>query len=179
MKGFIYVLSNPSFSGLLKVGKTTGDAKIRARQLSDTGIPTPFVVELVYPVQDITVSEKDVFTALDSFRINKVKEFFEISVVSAKEIIERTLDTTGAVAPQSILNLSNLGPLAAAKRRKLKLTQPQLASATGVGKSTIDAFENGRLRELGFNKVACILQTLHMPLQLEHGRPTYDELRDE
>jgi hypothetical protein len=40
---FIYVLSNPSFPGLLKIGYTRKDIGIRVKDLSKaTGVPTPF-----------------------------------------------------------------------------------------------------------------------------------------
>ena len=46
MKGFVYVLSNASMPGLIKVGMTTKVPDGRAKELSsDTSTPTPFIVE--------------------------------------------------------------------------------------------------------------------------------------
>ena len=42
-EGYIYILSNPTFKELYKVGKTSRDPYERAEELSSaTGIPTPF-----------------------------------------------------------------------------------------------------------------------------------------
>jgi T5orf172 domain len=43
--GYVYILINTSFDGMIKVGRTTRDPQERARELSwATGIPTPFRV---------------------------------------------------------------------------------------------------------------------------------------
>ena len=43
--GYIYILINKSFDGLLKIGSTTLGAEERARQISaSTGVPMPFIV---------------------------------------------------------------------------------------------------------------------------------------
>ena len=45
MRGFIYVLSNPELSGLLKIGKTSKDRKNKSDDLYSTGLPAPFKLE--------------------------------------------------------------------------------------------------------------------------------------
>ncbi|QHQ18786.1 GIY-YIG nuclease family protein [Pectobacterium parmentieri] len=42
--GYVYILVNPSMPGLIKIGRTLRDSRLRARELSSTGIPTPFQV---------------------------------------------------------------------------------------------------------------------------------------
>ena len=46
MAGFVYIMSNPAFPQLLKIGKSgkdpTGD---RVKELNQTGVPEPFKVE--------------------------------------------------------------------------------------------------------------------------------------
>lgn len=55
-----------------------------------------------------------------------------------------------------MVDLASLGPLIAARRNARGLTVGALASAAGVGRSTLAALESGKLPELGFNKVARI-----------------------
>jgi hypothetical protein len=44
-KGYIYILINPYFKGLVKIGKTTRSSEERALELSKhSGIPAEFVV---------------------------------------------------------------------------------------------------------------------------------------
>ena len=44
--GSVYILSNPSMPGLVKIGMTEGDVNERIKQLSSgTGVAEPFVLE--------------------------------------------------------------------------------------------------------------------------------------
>lgn len=52
------------------------------------------------------------------------------------------------------MNLRTVGQLIARRRRELGLTLSQLAAAAGIGRSTLAALESGKLRELGFGRVA-------------------------
>ena len=47
MRGFIYVLSNPELSGLLKIGKTSKDPKNRLEELYSTGLPVLSKLEYI------------------------------------------------------------------------------------------------------------------------------------
>ena len=44
---YVYILSNESMPGLLKIGYTSCDPRKRAAELFTTGVPEPFRVELV------------------------------------------------------------------------------------------------------------------------------------
>ena len=44
MLGFIYIMSNPAHSGLLKIGQTSKDPLVRRKDLSSTGVPEEFVI---------------------------------------------------------------------------------------------------------------------------------------
>jgi transcriptional regulator with XRE-family HTH domain len=81
-----------------------------------------------------------------------------------------------------MLTLSSIGGKIAAKRRKLDLSQAELAQAASVSRATLDALENGRTGELGFSKITKILSALGMELKLQEtvsSRPTLDELIEE
>ena len=64
--GYIYVLSNPSMPGVLKIGKTTRDVTARAMELQSTGLPTPFEIEFSIHVNDCHSLEKSVHDSLAS-----------------------------------------------------------------------------------------------------------------
>ena len=90
--GFIYILSNPAFDNLLKVGKTQSHPIKRAQELSSsTGIPEPFVVEWFQLVSRATEAEKDAHAALQTFRHNKNREFF---CIATTECIRITSEAT-------------------------------------------------------------------------------------
>ena len=81
-----------------------------------------------------------------------------------------------------MLTLISIGSQIAAKRKTLGLSQTALAKSASVGRSTLEALENGRMGELGFSKISKILSALGMELKLQEARsrrPTLDELMRE
>jgi len=80
------------------------------------------------------------------------------------------------------LPLPVLGKQIATRRKALGLTQATLANKARVGLSTLDALENGRLRELGYSKITNIVTALGLELKLQEasaGRPTLEDLMQE
>lgn len=83
-KGFIYILINPAYKGLLKVGKTTRTSEERAEELSKgTGIPTPFAVAYDIEVEDCNQIEKDIHMRLAQYRYSQDREFFRMPLKQA------------------------------------------------------------------------------------------------
>jgi transcriptional regulator with XRE-family HTH domain len=81
-----------------------------------------------------------------------------------------------------MLTLSSIGAQIAAKRKKLDLSQADLARKASISRATVDALENGRSGELGFSKITKLLSALGLELKLLEsgsGRPTLDELMEE
>lgn len=75
-----------------------------------------------------------------------------------------------------------MGPVLAERRQHLGLSQAMLASRAHISRATVDALENGRLRELGFTKLTRVLAVLGMELTLREivsRHPTLEELRQE
>jgi hypothetical protein len=87
MNQYIYIFSNPSMPGIVKIGKTTASPDQRALELHTTGVPTPFVLELSVEVDDCTASERVVHLSLQSHRVANNREFFQISVAQAVEAV--------------------------------------------------------------------------------------------
>ena len=63
------------------------------------------------------------------------------------------------------MNLHGVGTLVAERRRARGLTLQALATAAHVGRSTLAAFEAGKLRELGYGKVARICAAVDLVLE--------------
>lgn len=87
LAGFVYILSNPSMTGLLKIGFTTGSPEGRAAELSAvTGVPKPFRVEWAHPVTgNPRAVEQRTHAQLSHLR--EGKEFFRVTVNEAKAIV--------------------------------------------------------------------------------------------
>jgi len=81
-----------------------------------------------------------------------------------------------------MLDLSSMGKQIATHRKKLNLSQAELARKADISRATLDALENGRAGELGFSKLTKLLAALGLELKLQTGslhRPTLDELLEE
>ena len=86
--GYIYILSNPAMSGLLKIGFTVRDVQSRVQELSSsTSIPAPFEIEYYCLTRDVEEIEKEVHYRLGKYR-QSGKEFFTIPLELAVKIID-------------------------------------------------------------------------------------------
>jgi DNA segregation ATPase FtsK/SpoIIIE-like protein len=85
---FVYVLTNPSLPGLVKIGRTDRSVEERARELSAaTGVPTEFAVYREFRVADSASVERAVHLRLKDFRLSGNREFFSIEPEVAVEVI--------------------------------------------------------------------------------------------
>jgi len=85
---WVYVLSNPTQPGLLKIGYTKNLPEKRAKQISSaTGVALPYKVEWAYQCFNGEMVEREVHHKLKAQRVNNSKEFFQISLEEAKQTI--------------------------------------------------------------------------------------------
>ena len=87
--GFIYVLSNPSMPGLVKIGKSSNIARDRARALRTTGVPTPFNVEFEASCRNADEVERRAHRYAQSARVDDAREFFALAL---SEAVHHVLD---------------------------------------------------------------------------------------
>jgi len=75
----IYVLTNSSMPGLVKIGKTSrSDVECRMKELYSTGVPVPFACFYACKVENASEVEKDLHIAFGDLRVNANREFFKI-----------------------------------------------------------------------------------------------------
>lgn len=85
---WVYILSNPTTPGLLKIGYTKKLPEERAKQISSaTGVALPYKVEWAYQCFNGETVERQVHYKLKSYRVNNNKEFFQINLEEAKKVI--------------------------------------------------------------------------------------------
>ena len=92
---YIYILENDTMPGLVKIGFTKNKPSERVKQInSATGVAIDFDVKYQYPCFNAHDLEKEIHIYLESqgFRVNKKKEFFNITVEQAISVIERIGD---------------------------------------------------------------------------------------
>jgi T5orf172 domain len=101
MRAYVYILSNPAFPGLLKVGWTTDTPENRIRQLHTTGVPSPFVLEAALLVHQAEETERQVHQALAGRRHAQNREFFDVPFLEALDCLTRVVLTKLAEAETS------------------------------------------------------------------------------
>jgi HTH-type transcriptional regulator/antitoxin HipB len=79
------------------------------------------------------------------------------------------------------VTLQEIGRFLKDARKRAKLSQEQLAQPLGMSRATISALESGRCDEIGFAKLAALLDILGLEIMVcpRKFRPTIDDLRAE
>ncbi len=85
----VYVLTNPTMPGLVKIGKTKKTIKNRLRELDSTGVPHPFDCVAAWEFQDAKEVESTLHQAFEDRRVRPNREFFEISPHQPIAILEQ------------------------------------------------------------------------------------------
>ena len=84
--GYLYAMTNKSFNGLIKIGRTIKNPIDRAKQLSrPTGVPESFDLAIYCKVCDCVDAEKKIHKILNTYRQNKKREFFLVPIEVAQE----------------------------------------------------------------------------------------------
>lgn len=79
-------------------------------------------------------------------------------------------------------DLTAVGQAVRQRRTELGLNREQLATLAGVSRARIEALENGRAVEMGFQNLMQILNAIGLDLrltELNRRRPTLEDLQKE
>lgn len=87
--GYVYILTNVSISGMIKVGRTLRDSRSRARELFTTGLPTPFQVAFEIFSDEHEKLEADFHQELHDFRVSNNREFFRYPLDKAIALLQK------------------------------------------------------------------------------------------
>lgn len=98
---------NRAMPGLVKIGFSQKDPKLRAQELGRTGLPYPF--EVIYDVLVIDPREVEQQVHHDLARWHESKEFFQVEVIKAIETVKAVVASQGKVP---LLEKSNFVPRA-------------------------------------------------------------------
>ena len=119
--GFIYILSNPAFPNLYKVGLTSQNIKDRIKDLNSTGVPDKFKIEHLFevPKRYLVDIESSSHRKLKKKKLHHNKEFFkdlsecksivldtiyEITKTVPKEHVEEYLQKQELIKKENIAN---------------------------------------------------------------------------
>ncbi len=90
MNEIIYILTNESMPGYIKIGRTN-DIVRRVTELDWTNIPLPFQCFYAARVKDVNFAERQIHTAFTDNRVRSNREFFKMNperVVAIIKLIE-------------------------------------------------------------------------------------------
>lgn len=94
MSGYVYILTNISLIGLVKIGFTERDPFARASELQTTGVPTPFEVLAAIHVFAPMAVEYRIHHRLAENRVSDSREFFRVDAsLALKVLYEESIDT--------------------------------------------------------------------------------------
>lgn len=97
--GYIYALTNPSTSGIVKIGKTRKNPDERAKVLSSApGVPAPFIVVYQAYFEDSSRAEQLVHEKLEKYRVSNNREFFQVAIPVAVDAILEAKNQLGGSA---------------------------------------------------------------------------------
>lgn len=102
-EGYVYVLSNPAMPGLVKIGRTTRHPADRVREMnSASGVALRFKLEMSIRTKYPNWTERLLHRALDRYRLNQNREFFQLSADEAVAICKRCVRMSKAEFLKSV-----------------------------------------------------------------------------
>jgi hypothetical protein len=87
LKGWVYIITNKAMPGIVKIGYSTKDPKLRAMELEGTGTPHPYEVKFEVLVYNPSEVERRAHRILKSFR--EGKEWYRCSLDQAITVIQK------------------------------------------------------------------------------------------
>ena len=106
--GYVYILTNPSLKGMVKIGKTRRPVNTRSKELYNTAIPTEFVEFASLKTSKYAQVEElvhRILTKLTRKRVSEKREFYKIKPQEALEILT---DVSDVLDPGDRSNLFHL-----------------------------------------------------------------------
>ena len=97
IRGWVYVITNKAMPGLVKIGYSTKDPNLRARELGGTGVPHPFIVDADFLCFNPREVEQRVHSKL--FDRREGKEWFRCDPSEAKSSINDVLKEFNGSVP--------------------------------------------------------------------------------
>jgi hypothetical protein len=89
MSEIVYILTNESMPGYIKIGFTTCPIEGRLKQLDRTGVPLPFEVYYAATVQNAEIEEKWLHSIFADRRVRSSREFFKMNPEYAALALKR------------------------------------------------------------------------------------------
>ena len=119
---FVYVLTNESMPGIVKIGMTTSPIESRMLQLDTTGVPLPFECYYAARVNDQKRVEKALHEAFGDNRVRKTREFFRLDPYKAKVILQLVAEEEVTPKSDVVADSDDEEALVEARKRRSRFT---------------------------------------------------------
>lgn len=109
--GYIYLMMNPSMSGIVKIGLTRRSPEERLDELSRaTGVPTPFILVYKEQFNDCVRAEKLIHSILEERgeRVSSNREFFKTETSEAIKVIQQVKNNDGEIVSSNYAEQSDI-----------------------------------------------------------------------
>jgi len=152
MEGIVYIIKNPAFPNLVKIGITTRDeVNVRMSELYTTGVPLPFECVYAGKVDDPKKVEAALHHAFLNTRVNPSREFFDIDESQAIAILKLlTNEDVTPVISNELEKVDEVSKKASKKYSKSK-RPPQnfieMGIEIGETLTTVDGLHNCTIAE--------------------------------
>lgn len=107
-EGFIYIATNQSMPGVVKIGMTHKAPGKRLAELYTTGVPSPFVLEYQCRVPDRRSAERFLHNHFSAARVTKNREFFAVSAIDAIKVTRSRVANKKLNYTEPVSNLNRL-----------------------------------------------------------------------
>jgi len=133
ISGYVYILSNPTMPGLLKIGFTEREVSARIEELSShTGVAARYEEEARFAVENPVVVERKIHAELAPFRHSANREFFRLSASKAIDVVTKFAgDPVFNAAASRIAREERMSELRKAVRRQVRSEPRSSGSTTG------------------------------------------------
>lgn len=123
--GWVYVITNESMPGLVKVGVTKNRPEQRAKELDETGSPTPYKVETAFLFSEAAERiEKRAHALLADVRVRGNREWFKcLAGLAAEKVLDAADTLNSVVLKNEPALLSQRDLLLREERRKIEKQQ--------------------------------------------------------
>jgi len=135
MAEIVYVLTNESMEGLVKIGRTSTSVEQRIRELDNTSVPLPFQCFYAGEVKDSAFVESRLHQAFVSSRVRGNREFFRIDPNQVKAAIQIADPTDVTPRVDVVVDASDVQALkkaAANEERRSRLRFTELGIPVGA-----------------------------------------------
>lgn len=116
--GFVYILGNPVFPGVFKVGMTECSPSLRCKELSSsTAVPEPFVLVAYYEFENARMVEQEIHSLLHNHRVSGNREFFDLPLYGIVEHVRSFIPMTEYESYMVELSGRGMDPIVCSSRR--------------------------------------------------------------